>query len=189
MGLTHGSTLTKGDAGCRCGLGALVGENAGASEDLSLDLIGLEVELEVPVLYLLGLGDHLVELGDAADAVVRLLEEALSDVGHDLLVLADPWRDANQDAELGREINVLLFLLNFKKRLVGIRDLGLVDLQEVVEHSDLFVACLTLVEHVGARGHLPTYSVDLVGSLLTVVGHDDRAVKIAVYVVLIAGPL
>lgn len=167
------------------GLRALEHEDAGTLEDFGLNLIGLETDRELPLLDLLGVSDHLVEGGDALYAVIGLLEETLSDVSHDPFVFADLGWDANQDTEFGGQINVLLFLLNFKKRLFWLSDLGLVHFQEVVEHPNLFVAVLTLVEHVGSGRHFPADSVDFVGTFLTVVGHDDGTVEVTLNVGLI----
>jgi hypothetical protein len=90
-------------------------------------LIGLDVDGEIPVLDLLGVGDHLVELGDALDAVVGLLEERLSNVSHDALVLSDLGWNANEDAKLWRQINELLLLFYFKERLLRLGDFNFVD--------------------------------------------------------------
>jgi hypothetical protein len=65
----------------------------------------------------LGLGNHLVYLLDALNSVSWLLEQALSDVSHDSLVLSDLGWDANKYAELGREEDALSFLFDFKQRL------------------------------------------------------------------------
>ena len=181
-----------GAHGCRLngqrgtgGLRAWEHEDAWALENLSLNLVGLETDGELPLLDFLRVGDHLVEGSDALYAVIGLLEETLSNVGHDPLVFTDLGRDTNQDTEFGRQINVLLFLLNFKKRLFWLSDLGLVHFQEVIEHPNLFVAVLALVEHVGSGRHFPADSVDLVGTLLTVVGHDDGSVEVTLNVGLI----
>jgi len=121
------STGTLDGKGCLW-LGALVHKDAWSFEDLGLNLIGLEVDLEIPVLHLLGVGDHVVEVSYALYAVVRLLEETLSDVGHNALVFADLGWDTNENAELGWQINVLLLLLDLEQGLFWLGDLGFVDL-------------------------------------------------------------
>jgi hypothetical protein len=69
-------------------------------------------------LHLLGVGDHSVELFDAPDSLWRLLEEALSDVSHDSLVLPDFGGDSDEGAELRWKVDVLPLLTNFEERLV-----------------------------------------------------------------------
>jgi hypothetical protein len=162
-------------------------QNGRSLEHFSLDLIRLKVDREIPLLDLLRVGDHFVDLGNALYTVVGLLEETLTDVSHDLLVLANLGRNADKDTELRWQIDTLSLLLDLEQRLVGICDLLLVVLLEVVEHlnSSLSTALLSLLEEVGARRHVPTDSVDLVGSLEAIVGHDYSAVEIAIYVGLI----
>lgn len=67
---------------------------------------------------LLGVGDHSVELLDGSDSLWWLLEEALSNVGHDSLVLSNFGGDSDKGAELWREINVLSLLADLEERLV-----------------------------------------------------------------------
>jgi len=55
---------------------------------------------------------------DTLDAIVWLLEQALSDVSHDTLVLSDLGRDSNQDTELRWQKDALLLLFDLEKRLV-----------------------------------------------------------------------
>lgn len=124
---------------------------------------------------------------DTLDAVIRLLEQALSDVGHDALVLSNLRRDSNQDAELWWQKDALLLLFNFEERLVRDCNPLFVIFQEVVQHPDtgLSTTLLSLLKVVGSGREFPTDSVDLVGSLLAIVSHDDCAVKIAIYILLI----
>jgi hypothetical protein len=162
-------------------------ENAGSLEDLGLDLIGLEVECKIPLFDLSGIGDLAIQVRDTLDAVIRLLEQALSDVGHDALVLSNLRRDSNQDAELWWQKDALLLLFNFEERLVRDCNPLFVIFQEVVQHPDtgLSTTLLSLLKVVGSGREFPTDSVDLVGSLLAIVSHDDCAVKIAIYILLI----
>ena len=156
--------------------------NTWTLENLGLNFIWLKVNRKVPVLYLLGLRDHLVELSDTLDTVDWLLEQTLTDIGHNAFIFADLRWDPNQDAELGWQINVLLFLFYFKQRLFWLTNFGVVNFQEVVKHLDFFVAIFSLLKVIGARAHVPTDSVYLVGSLLAVVGHNNCAVKITLNV-------
>ena len=63
--------------------------------------------------------NHSVELLDTSNSLWRLLEQALSDVSHDSLVLSDFGGDSDEGAELRREIDVLILLTNFEERLVN----------------------------------------------------------------------
>lgn len=74
----------------------------GSLQDLCLNLVGLQLDVEVPLLDLLGLRYHLVYFLDALDAVEGLLEKTLSDVGHDALVFSNLGGNADQDAKLRR---------------------------------------------------------------------------------------
>ena len=115
------------------------------------------------------------------------MEEALTDISHDLLVFANFWRNANQNAKFGRQVDALLLLFNFKQRLLRIRDFLLVVLQEIVKHLDLGLgaALFALLEVVAARGHVPTNSVDLVGTFLAIVCHHNCAIEITINIGLI----
>lgn len=114
------------------GLGSLIHKDTWSREDLSLKLIRLKVDLKIPLLDFLGAGDHVVEVGDTLDPVIRTLEKALADISHDLLVLSDLGGDAYENAELRWQIDVLLLLLDLKEGLSGVSDLGFVDLLEIV---------------------------------------------------------
>jgi hypothetical protein len=110
----------------------LIHKDTWSREDLSLKLIRLKVDLKIPLLDFLGCGDHVVEVGDTLDPVIRTLEKALADISHDLLVLSDLGGDAYENAELRWQIDVLLLLLDLKEGLSGVSDLGFVDLLEIV---------------------------------------------------------
>ena len=60
-------------------------------------------------------------------------------------------------------------------------DLGFVNFQEIVEHLDPLTTRFSLIEVVIAWSEFPTDPVYFVGSLLTIVGHDDRTIEIAIY--------
>ena len=81
-------------------------------------MIWLNVDIEVPFLDLFGVRDHLVKLLDTSNSLWRLLEQALSDISHDSLVLSDFGGDSNKSTEFRRKINVLSLLTNFEQRLV-----------------------------------------------------------------------
>lgn len=89
---------------------------------------------------------------DTLDAIIRLLEQALSDVSHDALVLSDLRRDSNQDAELWWQKDALLLLFYFEERLVRDCNPLFVIFQEVVQHPDtgLCTTLLSLLKVVGS---------------------------------------
>ena len=89
---------------------------------------------------------------DTLDAVIRLLEQALSDIGHDALVLSNLRRDSDQDAELWWQKDALLLLFNFEERLVRDCNPLFVIFEEVVQHPDtgLSTTLLSLLKVVGS---------------------------------------
>lgn len=157
----------------------VTGVNLWSFQNSSLDSIWLDVDVEVPFLDLLGVGDHSVELLDGSDSLWWLLEEALSDVGHDSLVLSNFGGDSDKGAELWREINVLSLLADLEERLVDGVNLNTVSGLEVVNHvgSGLLIS---VVEDVVLRVHVPLDLMDLVGSVRTVLGHDDGSLELSV---------
>lgn len=88
-------------------------------EDFTFNGIWLDVDVKVPLLDFLRVGNHAVKLLDGSNSLWRLLMEALSDVSHDSLVLSDFGGDSDEGAELRREIDVLILLTNFEERLVN----------------------------------------------------------------------
>ena len=108
-----------------------------------------------------------------------LLEQTLSDVGHDFLVLSNLGGDSDQGAELGRQVDVLSLLTDFEERLIHAVDFDVVGRVEVVDHigSGLLVA---VVEDVILGVHAPLDGVHLVRSVRPVLGHDDRALEFSV---------
>jgi hypothetical protein len=155
------------------------GKNLWSLQNSSLDSIWLEVDVKIPLLDLLGVGDHAVELLNASNSLWRLLEEALSDVSHDSLVLSDFGGDSDEGAEFWREIDVLSLLTNFKQRLIHRMNLNTIGCLEVVNHvgSGLLVS---MVKDVVFRVHVPLDLVDFVGSVRSVLGHDDGTLELSV---------
>ena len=113
-----------------------------------------------------------------------LLEETLSDVSHDSLVLSDFGWNAYQCAKLWRQINVLSFLSNFKKRLTNGIYFNSVSCQEVVNHvgSGFLIA---VVKNVIPWVHVPLDLVHLVGSMGSIFCHNNGTLKFAIYEILI----
>lgn len=132
------------------GIGRLLHEVGGfinlrTLQNLGFDGVRSQFNFKTPLLDLLALGDHGVQIADGLDAVVRLLEETLAHRGHNALVLAHTLRDAYESAEFGRQINVLALLFDFKQRLVQVHNLNIVLLLEVQHHGN-GLAYLTLFE-------------------------------------------
>jgi len=153
--------------------------NLWSFQNSSLNGVRLDVDVKIPLLDLFGVGNHSVELLDASNSLWRLLEEALSDVGHDSLVLSDFGGDSDEGAELWREIDVLSLLTNFKQRLIHRVNLNAIGCLEVVNHvgSGLLV---TVVKDIILWVHVPLDLMDLVSSVRTVLGHDDGTLELSV---------
>jgi hypothetical protein len=98
----------------------------GAFEHFGLDGVWLELDGQVPLLDLGGAGNHAVELLDALDAFVRLLEKGLSDVSHGLFVFSNIGGNTNKDTEFWWKINILSFLLDFEQGLFLVVNLGVI---------------------------------------------------------------
>jgi hypothetical protein len=92
--------------------------NLWSFQNSSLNLVRLEVDIKVPLLDLLGVSNHSVELFDASNSLWRLLEEALSDISHNSFILSDFGGDSDEGTKLWWEIDVLSLLTNFKQRLI-----------------------------------------------------------------------
>ena len=69
-------------------------------------------------MHFLRVGNHSVELFDTSNSLWRLLEEALSDISHNSLVLSDFGGDSDKGAKLRWKVDVLSLLTNFEERLV-----------------------------------------------------------------------
>ena len=123
------------------------------------------------------MGNHLVELLDGVDAVLRLLEETLTHLSDSFLVLSHLLRDTDEHGELGWEVDVLPLLLNFKQRLVHLSNLHIVLLSEVAGHRDSR-ASFALLEVAGFRAHVEANIADLVRLVVTIHGHDDGALEL-----------
>lgn len=67
---------------------------------------------------LFGVCNHSIELFDASNSLWWLLEEALSDISHDSLVLSDFGGDSDKGAKLRWKVDVLSLLTDFEERLV-----------------------------------------------------------------------
>jgi len=151
----------------------------GSLEDSGLDGVWLKVDVEVPLLDLFGLRDHSVELLDAPDPLVGLLEETLPDVGHDPLVLSDLCWDADEGAELGWKVNVLALLANLEQWLMKRMDFDAVGRQKVVNHIGPGLL-VSVVEDIVLWVHAPLDLMYFVGTVRAVLGHDDCSFELSV---------
>lgn len=153
--------------------------NLRSLKDASLDGVGLEVDVQVPVLHFLRVSDELVEVLDATDAFWRLLEKTLTDVSHDALVLANLGRDTDQCAQLGWQINVLPLLTDFEQRLVHRTDADVVSRAEVINHIGAS-ALITMIKDVVLRVHVPLNLMHLVRAVRSIVRHDNGTFELAI---------
>lgn len=111
---------------------------------------------------------------------MRLLEERLAHGGHRFLVFTHFLGDANQHAELGRQVNVLTLLLDFEEWLVERHDLLVILLTEVLHHGD-GLALFALLEAARLRAHVPAHRGHLVRLVVAVAGHHDRMFELVVH--------
>jgi len=155
-------------------------ENLRLLEHLGFNRVRLELDVQTPLLDLLALGDHLVELLDGVDTVMGLLEQALTHHSDGLFVLTNLLRDADKHGELRRQVDVLALLLDFEEGLVHLHDLLVVLLLEVGGHRD-GGASLTLLEVARLGAHVEAHIGHLVGLVVSVAGHDDGALEFIDY--------
>jgi len=64
-------------------------------------------------------------------------------------------------------------LFNLEKWLFGILDLNFVGFCKVLKHVGLGTRLLTLVEEISHGAHIPSYLVNLVGSMRSILGHNN----------------
>jgi len=145
-------------------------------EDLGFNGVWVQRNFQTPLLDLFRLSNHLVQLLDRVDTIVRLLEKTLSHLGYSFFILPHLLGDANQHGELRWEVDVLALLLDFKEGLVHLHDLHVVLLLEVGSHGN-GGASLTLLEVAGLRAHVKTHVGYLVSLVVTVHGHNDGALE------------
>jgi len=110
---SHASFLLLSGVGCLL-LEIRRFEDHRSLENRRLDGIGGQIYLKTPLLDLLGVGNHGVEVADGLDAVVGLLEKTLAHGGHDLFVLSHALGDAHEGAKFWRQVDVLALLFNFE---------------------------------------------------------------------------
>lgn len=101
-------------------------------ENLSFDCIRLEIDIKLPLLNLIWIADHFIELADTLHSIFWLLEQTLSDISHDPFVLSDFGGNSNKNTKFWRQIYVLLFLSDFKERLFHRLYFSIVSLDEIL---------------------------------------------------------
>lgn len=113
-----------------------------------------------------------------------LLEQALSDVSHDLLVFSDFGGDTDQCAQFWRQINVLSLLSDFKEWLSGGMNFNMICSVKIINHvgTSFFIS---MVENVILWVHVPFDLVDFVSSVRAIFGHDNSTFKFSANKVLI----
>jgi len=145
-------------------------------EHLGFDRVRVQLDVKPPLLDLLTLRDHLVQLLDRVDSIVGFLEETLAHLGDRLLVLPHLLGDADEHGELGGQVDVLPLLLDFEERLVHLQNLLIVLLLEVGGHGD-GGAGLTLLEIARLRAHIEAHIADFVSLVVAVARHDDGTLE------------
>jgi hypothetical protein len=70
-------------------------QNGWSFENFSFDLVWLKIDRELPFFHFFGASNHVINLRDALDTVLGLLEKALTDISHNLLVFANFRRNTN----------------------------------------------------------------------------------------------
>ena len=146
-------------------------------KDLGLDGIGVELNIEAPLLDFLALSNHFVQLLNGVNSVMWLLEETLSHLGHGLFIFTDILRNTDKHGEFWRQINVLALLLDLKEGLLHFQDLLIILLFEVGSHGN-GRAGLALLEVTGLRAHIETHIADLVRLVVAIARHDDSALEL-----------
>jgi len=153
--------------------------NSGFIKNFCLNGVGGQFDIKSPLLNLFTLSDHSVKLANRVDAVLRLLEKTLAHCSHSALVFTHFLRDADEHAEFRRKVDVLAFLLDFKKRLIKTDDLLVVLLLEIHDHGDC-CSLLALFELASFGAHVPTHGAHLVGLVMAVACHDNGAFEFIV---------
>jgi len=154
-------------------------EDLWSLEYLGFDCIWLKVDVEVPLFDFLGVGNHSVQLLDGANSLVWLLEQGLTDVSHDLLVLSNLGWDANKGTKLRWQIDILTLLSDLEKWLIYGVYLYVVSRQEVINHvgSGLLIS---MVKDVVLGVHVPLDLMHLVGTVWSVLCHDNSSFEFSV---------
>lgn len=135
--------------------------------------------MEVPFLHFSRIHDCFVKGFYASDPLFRLLKQTVSDISHNFRVLSDFGGNAHQDALLWREVNVLALLLYLEEGLLQVHDFNIVGSQKVIFHGGSLLG-ISLVKIVRLRAHIPSDGVYLVGSIGTVLSHDDCTLEFPV---------
>lgn len=152
----------------------------GSLQNFGLNFIWLKVNVEFPLLNLFGGRDDPIELLNASDPLMRLLEETLSDVGHDTLALSDLCWYTDQCAEFRWQVNILAFLTDLEQWLINGMYLYLVSFSEVVNHICSGLLITTLVEDVVLRVHIPLDLMDFVTTVRTIFGHYNSTLEFSI---------
>jgi len=103
---------------------------------------------------------------------MRLLEETLSHGSHCLFILTDFLRDSDEHAKFRRQVNILTFLLYFKKGLVETHYLLVVLGPEILDHGNGLTS-FALLKATGLWAHVPSDCADFIGFVVTIASHDD----------------
>lgn len=145
-------------------------------EDLGFDRVGVQLDVETPLLDLLAAGDHFIQLLNGVDTVVRLLEQTLAHLGHGLFILTHLLGNSDKHGEFRRQIDVLALLFDLEEGLAHLLDLLVVLLLEVDRHGD-GLAGLALLEVARLWAHVEPHIAHFVSLVVSVAGHHDGALE------------
>lgn len=147
-------------------------ENPWSFENFGFNCIRRQGDVKAPLLDLFARWNHLIKLANRSYAIMWLLEETLSHSSHRLFVFTNFLGDSNEHAKFGWKVNILSFLLNFKKRLVKTHNLLVVLRSEVLNHW-YCLAGFSLLKAASLWAHIPSDSAYFVRFVMAVASHDD----------------
>jgi hypothetical protein len=147
-------------------------ENFWSFKNFSFDCVWLQSDVQTPLLDLFALWNHLVKFANRSDTIMRFLEKTLSHGSHGFFVFSNFLRDSNEHAKFRWQVNVLSFLLDFKKWLVKTHNLLVVLRSEVLDHGDR-LTCFSLFKSTSLWAHIPSDCADLISLVMTITGHDN----------------
>ncbi len=159
-------------------------------KDARLNLLRFGFDFDVPSVNDLRLSDCFVELTDALDALLRHLEGRLAQLEHRDGVLANERWDSHERAQFRRQVDILSLLPDFEQRLVYLRYLRLVRVQEILAHGYLLLGVANLLhELVVARLHVPADLMHFVSAVGPVPCHDNRVGPLMRHLVIVLHPI
>ena len=157
-------------------MAAVLHLDGGQWEYLRLDLDGLTVDDDTPVLEGLLPEEIIREVLDGLELLHRVLPCGSKDIPHPSRVLSDGLRDTINVAELRRDMALLPIDLHHEEGLLGVGDLEVVALDEVLGNADLLA--ISSHEPRGDGGLLEVDVLNKVGLLEAVVADDSLPLEL-----------